>query len=145
MTAPRCPAPPRAAPAPPARARRPRRAARAGSPTLIVLIGALFMLVPFWFMFVFATHSAARSSTCRRRCGSATTVHNFALLERLPFWWNLGWSVYVALMATALTCCSARWPATRSRCWSSASRSALFAARDGDDAAAVFMNMIPTA
>jgi len=72
---------------------------------LIVGIGALFMLAPFWFMFVFATHSRGEIFNLPPPLWFGSDLaHNFQLLtERLPFWRNLGWSIYVALMATALT------------------------------------------
>jgi multiple sugar transport system permease protein len=72
---------------------------------LIVAIGALFMLAPFWFMFVFATHSRSEIFNLPPPLWFGNDLgKNFALLtERLPFWRNLGWSVYVALMSTGLT------------------------------------------
>jgi multiple sugar transport system permease protein len=72
---------------------------------LIVAVGALFMLAPFWFMFVFATHSRSEIFNLPPPLWFGDDLlTNFRLLtERLPFWRNLGWSVYVALMATVLT------------------------------------------
>jgi len=72
---------------------------------LVVAIGALFMLAPFWFMFVFATHSRSEIFNLPPPLWFGhDLVRNFDLLtERLPFWRNLGWSVYVAGMATVLT------------------------------------------
>jgi len=72
---------------------------------LIVAVGALFMLAPFWFMFVFATHSHNEIFNLPPPLWFGDDLlTNFKLLtERLPFWRNLGWSVYVALMATVLT------------------------------------------
>ena len=72
---------------------------------LVVGIGALLMLAPFWFMFVFATHSRGEIFNLPPPVWFGNDLaHNFKLLtERIPFWSNLGWSVYVALMATALT------------------------------------------
>ena len=72
---------------------------------LFVGIGALFMLAPFWFMFVFATHSRGEIYNLPPPMWFGDDLAaNFKLLtERIPFWRNLGWSVYVALMATVLT------------------------------------------
>ena len=72
---------------------------------VIVAIGALFMLAPFWFMFVFATHSRSEIFNLPPPLWFGDDLGaNFKLLtERLPFWRNLGWSVYVAAMATVLT------------------------------------------
>ena len=72
---------------------------------LIVAVGALIMLAPFWFMFVFATHSRGEIFNLPPPVWFGDDLAaNFKLLtERLPFWRNLGWSVYVALMATVLT------------------------------------------
>ena len=63
------------------------------------------MLAPFWFMFVFATHSRSEIFNLPPPLWFGDDLAaNFTLLtERLPFWRNLGWSVYVALMATVLT------------------------------------------
>jgi multiple sugar transport system permease protein len=71
----------------------------------IVLLGALLMLVPFWFMFVFATHSNGEilSMPPPMWFGSSLGDNLRDLLERLPtFWWNLTWSFYVAIATTAL-------------------------------------------
>ena len=70
-----------------------------------VAVGALFMLAPFWFMFVFATHSRGEIYNLPPPLWFGDDLlANFKLLnERIPFWRNLGWSVYVALMSTGLT------------------------------------------
>jgi multiple sugar transport system permease protein len=80
------------------------RAARWGA-YLIVAIGALLMLAPFWFMFVFATHSRGEIFNLPPPVwfGDDLAANFKILTERLPFWRNLGWSVYVASMATVLT------------------------------------------
>jgi len=72
---------------------------------LVVGIGALFMLAPFWFMFVFATHSRGEIFNLPPPLWFGHDLpDNFRLLTgRIPFWLNLGWSLYVALMATLLT------------------------------------------
>ncbi|PWF45525.1 carbohydrate ABC transporter permease [Massilia glaciei] len=67
--------------------------------------GALIMFAPFYFMFVFATHTSADifSFPPPSWFGGAA-LDNLALLEeRLPFWRNIGMSLYVALMQTGLT------------------------------------------
>jgi multiple sugar transport system permease protein len=68
-------------------------------------VGALFMLAPFWFMFVFATHSRSEIYNLPAPLWFGDDLAaNFRLLnDRIPFWRNLGWSVYVALMSTGLT------------------------------------------
>lgn len=72
---------------------------------LIVLVGALLMLLPFWVMFVFATQSKAAIFNVPPPLwfGSELGSNVEMLLGRLPFWRNLGWSLYVALMSTLLT------------------------------------------
>ena len=95
-------APRGAAPARPrARRREGRGALIAGR--AIVLAGAVVMLLPFWFMFVFATHSNSEilSMPPPLWFGSSLGDNLHELLARLPtFWQNLGWSFYVALATT---------------------------------------------
>ena len=71
----------------------------------VVGIGALIMLAPFYFMFVFATQSRTNIFNLPPPLwfGDDLLVNLKILTERLPFWRNLGWSVYVALASTALT------------------------------------------
>lgn len=71
----------------------------------VVAIGALLMLAPFYFMFVFATLDKADIFNMPPPLwfGDALLDNLKILAARLPFWRNLGWSLYVALMATALT------------------------------------------
>jgi multiple sugar transport system permease protein len=70
-----------------------------------VAVGALLMLAPFWFMFVFATHSRGEIFNLPPPVwfGNDLAANFKILTERLPFWSNLGWSIYVAAMATVLT------------------------------------------
>lgn len=72
---------------------------------VIVLIGAFLTFAPFYYMFVFATHTdAAILSVPPPMWFGAALLDNLALLlDRLPdFWLNIGWSVYVALAVTLL-------------------------------------------
>jgi multiple sugar transport system permease protein len=65
--------------------------------------GALLMLAPFYFMFVFATHTRSDIFTLPPPLwfGEALFTNLALLQERVPlFWRNFGISVYVGLMAT---------------------------------------------
>lgn len=72
---------------------------------LLVGTGAIVMLAPFWAMFVFATHSRTDIFSLPPPLffGDDLLANLSILTQRLPFWRNLAWSVYVALAATALT------------------------------------------
>ena len=72
---------------------------------IVVGLGALITLAPFYFMFVFATQSRVNIFNLPPPLwfGDDLFGNLKILTERLPFWRNLGWSVYVALASTALT------------------------------------------
>jgi multiple sugar transport system permease protein len=72
---------------------------------LLVGLGSLLMLAPFYFMFVFATHSRTEIFSLPPPLWFGGDFwHNLGILtERIPFWRSLGWSLYVALASTALT------------------------------------------
>lgn len=71
----------------------------------LVGAGALLMLAPFYVMFVFATQSRTDIfSVPPPLWFGDDLLANLRLLgERIPFWRSVGWSLYVALMSTALT------------------------------------------
>ena len=71
----------------------------------LVGVGALVMLAPFYFMFVFATQSRTEIFSLPPPLwfGDDLLANLKILTERIPFWRNLGWSLYVALASTALT------------------------------------------
>lgn len=72
----------------------------------IVAVGMLIMLTPFYFMFVFASHTRSEIFQLPPPLwfGSALPSNIELLLERVPtFWQNLGLSAYVAVMSTMLT------------------------------------------
>jgi multiple sugar transport system permease protein len=71
----------------------------------LVLTGAVFMLAPFYFMFVFATHTREDIYSLPPPLwfGGALLDNLDILATRIPYWRNLGWSLYTALMATGLT------------------------------------------
>lgn len=72
---------------------------------LLVAIGALIMLAPFYFMFVFATHSRTEIFSLPPPLffGDDFMANLKLLTEKIPFWRSLGWSLYVALASTGLT------------------------------------------
>ena len=71
----------------------------------MVGLGALIMLLPFYFMFVFATQSRTEIFSLPPPIffGDDFWLNLNILTERLPFWRNLAWSLYVALASTILT------------------------------------------
>ncbi|HJV61871.1 MAG TPA: carbohydrate ABC transporter permease [Albitalea sp.] len=71
----------------------------------LVAAGAAIMLAPFYFMFVFATHSRTEIFHMPPPMffGDAFLDNLKILTSRLSFWRNFGWSLYVALASTALT------------------------------------------
>lgn len=77
---------------------------RAGAWALVA-VGGLMMLVPFYLMFVYATHDRAEIFQLPPPLWFGDRlIDNLSLLaSRIPFWTNLGWSLYVAVINTALT------------------------------------------
>lgn len=72
---------------------------------LLVGVGAIIMLIPFYFMFVFATHSRTEIFNLPPPLffGDSFLVNLQILTDKIPFWKSLGWSLYVALASTGLT------------------------------------------
>lgn len=72
---------------------------------LFLAIGAFTMLAPFYFMFVFATQSRVEifSMPPPLWFGDQFFSNLEILQSKIPFWRNLGWSLYVGLMSTGLT------------------------------------------
>lgn len=72
---------------------------------ILLAVGALIMLSPFYFMFVYATHSRNEIFQVPPPLffGNDFLLNMQILLKRIPFWTNLSWSIYVAIMSTVLT------------------------------------------
>ncbi len=112
----------------------------------MVAAGGLIMLAPFYFMFVFATH--ARTDIFRLPppllFGHDLPGNVAILISRMPFWRNLGWSLYVALFSTVLTllfCSMGGYAFAR---FEFRFKQSLFALVMGTLLVPSFMNMIPT-
>lgn len=95
-------------PAPGRRPPRPRRSSPALprlSAYLLIALGAFLTIAPFYFMFVFATHT--RSDIFQLPpplwFGSNLDENYASLMERLPFWRSLWNSLYLAVLTTATT------------------------------------------
>jgi multiple sugar transport system permease protein len=72
---------------------------------IVIALGALIMIAPFYFMFIFATHPRDDifSMPPPLLPGNAVPMNWGLLLRRVPFPKNFAWSVYVAVAQTALT------------------------------------------
>jgi multiple sugar transport system permease protein len=72
---------------------------------LLVALGAVVMLLPFYFMFVFASHSRTEIFNLPPPLffGDSFMSNMVILTNKIPFWRSLGWSLYVGLASTALT------------------------------------------
>jgi multiple sugar transport system permease protein len=113
---------------------------------VVVGIGALIMLAPFYFMFVFATHSRTEifSLPPPMFFGDDFSNNLKILTERLPFWRNLGWSVYVAVASTLLTLLFCSMGGYAFAMFDFKHKNALFGLVMGTMLLPSFMNMIPT-
>ena len=112
----------------------------------VVGVGALIMLAPFYFMFVFATHSRTEIFSLPPPIFFGDDfLNNLKILtERLPFWRNLGWSLYVALGSTALTLLFCSMGGYAFALFDFKLKDALFGLVMGTMLLPSFMNMIPT-
>ena len=112
----------------------------------IVGAGALVMLAPFYFMFVFATQSRSEIYSLPPPLwfGDDLLLNLQILTERLPFWRNLGWSVYVALASTALTLLFCSMAGYAFALMEFRFKNALFTLVMATMLLPSFMNMIPT-
>jgi multiple sugar transport system permease protein len=72
---------------------------------VIIALGALIMIAPFYFMFIFATHPRDEIFNMPPPLlpGNAVPMNWGLLLRRVPFPKNFGWSVYISVFQTALT------------------------------------------
>jgi multiple sugar transport system permease protein len=109
-------------------------------------VGGLIMLAPFYFMFVFATHSRTEIFSLPPPLffGDDFLANLKILSEKLPFWRNLGWSVYVALAATALTLLFCSMGGYAFALFEFRFKKPLFMLVMGTMLLPSFMNMIPT-
>ena len=112
----------------------------------VVGVGALIMLAPFYFMFVFATHSRTEIFSLPPPMFFGDDFFNNLkiLTERIPFWRNLGWSLYVALASTALTLLFCSMAGYAFAMFNFPWKNALFALVMATMLLPSFMNMIPT-
>ncbi len=112
----------------------------------LVGIGMLIMLAPFYFMFVFATHSRSEIFSLPPPLWFGDDLLNNIkiLTQRLPFWRNLGWSLYVGLASTGLTLLFCSMGGYAFAMFEFRYKKALFALVMGTMLLPSFMNMIPS-
>lgn len=113
---------------------------------VVVGMGALIMLAPFYFMFVFATHSRTEIFSLPPPMFFGDDFFNNLkiLTERMPFWRNLGWSLYVAIASTGLTLLFCSMGGYAFALFDFKYKNALFGLVMGTMLLPSFMNMIPT-
>ena len=112
----------------------------------LVGLGSLVMLAPFYFMFVFATHSRTEIFSLPPPLwfGNDFLANLQILTAKIPFWRNLGWSVYVAVANTALTLLFCSMGGYAFACFDFRFKNALFAFVLATMLLPTFMNMIPS-
>ena len=112
----------------------------------VVGVGALIMLAPFYFIFVFATHSRTEIFSLPPPLffGDDFFDNLKILTERIPFWRNLGWSLYVAIGSTVLTLLFCSMGGYAFAMFDFRFKNAMFALVMGTMLLPSFMNMIPT-
>lgn len=76
-----------------------------GGAYLLLALGAILTLAPFYFMFVFATHDRSEIFHIPPPIwfGDNATINYNNLIERVPFWRGLWNSLYLAVMTTVTT------------------------------------------
>lgn len=112
----------------------------------LVAVGMLIMLAPFYFMFVFATQSRSEIFSLPPPVwfGDDLLANLKILTDRIPFWRNLGWSLYVALASTVLTLLFCSLGGYAFAMFEFRHKKLLFGLVMGTMLLPSFMNMIPT-
>ena len=113
---------------------------------LTVGIGSLIMLAHFYFMFVFATHDRSDIFQLPPPLWFGADFFNNVeiLTQHLPFWRNLGWSLYVAICSTGLTLWFCSMAGYAFACFEFRFKKPLFALVLATLLLPSFMNMIPS-
>ncbi len=111
-----------------------------------VLAGTILLIAPFYFTFVFATHTRADifSPTPPLWFGAAALGNLDLLMERLPFWRNFAMSLYVACMTTALNLVLCSLAGFAFAIYEFRFKKELFAVVLGSMMLPSFLNMIPS-
>jgi len=112
----------------------------------VVFVGALVMLAPFYFMFVFASHSRSEIFNLPPPIwfGDDLLVNLSILTQKIPFWRNLGLSLYVAVISTILTLLFCSMGGYAFALFEFRFKNALFGLVMATMLLPSFMNMIPT-
>lgn len=112
---------------------------------VLVAAGLVVMAAPFWFTFVFATRLRTEIFNVPPPLwfGSHLLDNIGLLLERLPFWRNLGTSLYVAGMTAALNLLLCSMAGYAFALYEFPAKKGLFAFVVGSMMLPSFLNMIP--
>lgn len=112
----------------------------------LVFFGGLIMVAPFYFMFVFATHTrTAIFSSPPPLFFAGNLLENLRILvAAIPFWRNLGLSLYIAMASTLLTLLFCSMAGYAFAMFRFRFKRALFLLVMGTMLVPQFMNMIPT-
>lgn len=96
---------PLAAPKSPPRTISGKRPLSRAASILLLVLGGVLTLAPFYFMFIFATHPRQEIFSLPPPVWFGHDLaHNYdSLLSRMPFWRNLWNSLYLAVLTTATT------------------------------------------
>lgn len=128
-----------------------RRLARGLTPStlvayLMVGVGALLLIAPLYFTFVFATHTRSNifATPPPLWFGDNFMANLNLLLERLPFWRNLAMSLYVASATTVLNLFLCTLAGYAFAVYEFRFKKQLFAMVVGSMMLPSFLNMIPS-
>ena len=113
---------------------------------LMLGLGVVILIAPFYFTFVFATHERAQifNSPPPMWFGSHFVANLDLLTQRLPFWRNVWNSIYVALATTALNLLLCSLAGFAFAVYEFRFKNALFAMVVGSMMVPSFLNMIPS-
>jgi len=128
------------------RVKRVKRVKPAWPAWLLVAAGAVLLVAPLYFTFVFATHGRAEifDTPPPLWFGDAAPSNLRLLEERLPFWRNLGMSLYVASMTTVLNLLLCSLAGYAFAIYRFRFQRALFAVVLGSMMLPAFLHMIPS-
>ncbi|MEY4979399.1 MAG: L-arabinose transport system permease protein AraQ [Pseudomonadota bacterium] len=113
---------------------------------VFLVLGGLAMLAPFYFMFVFSTHLRADIFRVPPPLwfGPHFLDNLGILMAKIPFWTNLGWSLYVGALSTGLTLLFCSMAGFAFAVYDFRFKQMLFALVMGTMLIPAFLGMIPT-